>query len=253
MLHIEYRPVTAGLEVYTYDAETPPVCIIERHFGGTVFYWSAETGWETTEQTIPMRQSGDLWVYDWADATDGETYIVSCRIDGDSDYLEKADQVKYEALVYYIDYTDVDSEMVDLDNCIPQKIVDAGTEVAWVKTQIRNAQRFINAQISSYATLPYESQDAVPDIIKDLALLVTCYRILRPIYVKEDPSVSDWVDNYKRDADAILKGLRDGSILLDSTDAPAIQSSTSDVEREFSQTTRDSEGNILETGSMEGW
>jgi hypothetical protein len=225
------------------------------------------SAWVGAALTVPTMtlDDDDQWTYDFDGGSAGSAYWVNIPADDELPSVNAAAfSISIPAalpepdMIYYVDYDAIDDEIVDLTGLIPAKVVALNEEVAWVRKHIRNAQRVIDARIGKIVSLPFASVDVVPGVIKDLTLLLSCYRILRPNYVKEDPAVSDWVDTYKSDFDSILNDLLDGNVtIIDDTGTvtsdTGIASNTSSTAREFRQTTYDDNGVIIDSGNMETW
>lgn len=144
----------------------------------------------------------------------------------------------------YTTYADLDNEIVDLLELVPEG-KDADTYVA---AKIAIAESEIDGRLGSLYAVPF---DPVPSLIKVIALELTCYRILRPNHVKEDPAVSDWVDEYLKRADMLLTKLETGEVSI-SADTRIPISNTSHVAKDFPLTMRTDDGSELTRSPIEG-
>jgi len=150
----------------------------------------------------------------------------------------------------YVVYDDIDNEITALTDFVP-----AGKDAtAWVNSKIASAELEINAKLSSRYATPVSP---TPDVLKTCSLNLTCYYILRQNYTQEDGNTSDWVNEYRKTCDELLKSIMTGEIDLsapstsDNTDS--IPSSTLDVARVLTNGTYDTSGNVLSSGTMDGF
>lgn len=152
----------------------------------------------------------------------------------------------------YCTYADIDNELDDLTNHIPQNKIADGT--AWVEAQIYKCMMEIDGRIGGMYTVPFTTP--IPSIIRTICIYMSVSRILGPGYVGEVPAGSYYVDaNYKRGND-LLKRIESGEIVLTGASVPVdtgVLSNTSDQGFEFTQNVRDSDGNVTEFGSMNVW
>lgn len=149
----------------------------------------------------------------------------------------------------YTDYADIDNEITNLGEYIP-----TGKEaLSFVNNKIASAELEINAKLSSRYVTPITP---VHDLLKSASLNLTCYYILRQSYTGEDGNTSDWV-KYRKTADELIQLVLDGVVDLGGTSTTtsddSILSSTSDTARVFTDGTNDASGNVLTTGTMDGF
>jgi phage gp36-like protein len=150
----------------------------------------------------------------------------------------------------YTVYADIDNEISDLGQYIP-----AGkTALDWINNKIASAELEINAKLSSRYTTPVSP---VPDILKACSLNLTCYYVLRQNYTQEDGNTSDWVNEYRKTSDELLKLIMDGTVdLAAMTTAINIdyaQSSTSNTARRLTSDTYSTDGEVLTDGTLADW
>jgi|GEM_PF-5278985 len=151
----------------------------------------------------------------------------------------------------YIVYADVDNEISNLVDLVP------GDKIAldWVNNKIASAELEINARLASKYVTPISP---VLDIVKSISLNLTCYYILRQNFTQEDGNLSNWVEQYRKTANDMIKQIEDGTITLDTPQssvgnaADAVQSSTIGVARVFTSGQFDTSGNRLSDGSLDG-
>ena len=148
----------------------------------------------------------------------------------------------------YIEYTDVLLRTSDLSELIPE----GKDEEDWVAEFIADASAQIDAALLVIYTT---TQLAASDLIKRICFELTHYLILRENFRQQEAEVSGWVTEIRDEAKELLQKLIDGELSLDAATLEAAISSTSeDREREFTQTFRDSDGNVVgDSGSMEIW
>jgi phage gp36-like protein len=149
----------------------------------------------------------------------------------------------------YIDYAYVLARMTGLADTIPT----GETAATWVTTWIVDAQAQVDAALKKLYTVPFT--EPIPALVKRVTFQLTQYLILRENYRGEDPNVSDWVDEYRKDAERLLAQLASGELEIDKpiVDENASQSSTTGLAQDFQRTTHDSEGTIVTEGNMEVW
>ncbi len=150
----------------------------------------------------------------------------------------------------YIDYDDVDDVLGNLDDLIPT----GKTAETWVNLWIGKAQARVDAALRARYVLPLT--EPYPEIVKEATLSLAIYFLLRENYRGEEGGeMSDYVASYRKEAEAMLDDIRDGTAhILDSDTAEqSAQSSTSSRQREFRATERDSGGNVTTLGNMDDW
>jgi phage gp36-like protein len=150
----------------------------------------------------------------------------------------------------YTDYADIDDEITNLGEYIP-----AGKEaLSWVNNKIASAELEINAKLSSRYVTPITP---VHDLLKSASLNLTCYYILRQSYTGEDGNTSDWVNEYRKTADELIQLVLDGDVDLgaptETTSDDQILSATTGLAKTFTDTTYDTSGNVVTTGSLDGF
>jgi phage gp36-like protein len=152
--------------------------------------------------------------------------------------------------VAYITYSDMDNSVDSLDSLVPADKVAA----TWVGVKIAEAEREINGRLAARYTIPFAT---APDLIVAIDMDLATYLCLRGNYTQEDGNVSGWVQEYYNRANGLLTKLENGTILLLDpgavTDTSSIQSSTTGIAREFTVGTKDSEGNTLTVGTLDGF
>ncbi len=158
-------------------------------------------------------------------------------------------------LSLYCTYTDIDNEIDDLLDHVPQsKKTTTDDAVAWVNSRIIACGYEIDGRLGMTYGTPF---DPVPSIITTIALYLSCSRILSTGYVGEIPADSRYVDTYYKRADDLLKRIESGDIVIPQaekmSDSAGVLSNTSDIGMVFTQTTYDSDGDVLTTGSMDTW
>lgn len=148
----------------------------------------------------------------------------------------------------YLTYADVDAKLSNLADLIP----DTQTALDWVDGWIAEAESEIDTRIQHRYAVPFTGDTR---LLKSICLDLTTYFLLRENYHQEDGQVNDWVADYRKRADSLLRDIADGTISLQAAAAESTAvSSTTGVAREFTRTKRDSSGNIIgESGSMEVW
>jgi len=150
----------------------------------------------------------------------------------------------------YCSYGDLDNEIVTLSEYVPT----GKTAATWINQRIRAAQAEIDGRLGMQYAVPFESP--VPEIIWTICLYLSASRIMNPGFVGEVPSDSRVVDTYYKRANDLLEKIESGEITIPgatkATDGATIQSTTTDLSREFTQTTHDEDGNVLATGTLDG-
>ena len=146
----------------------------------------------------------------------------------------------------YITYADVNASLANLEDLVP----DTKDAEEWTAVWITRAEGEIDDRLRHRYTVPFTT---VPQIIKNIALDLTTYFLLRENYHQEDGQLNDWVKDYERRASDLLELISDGTIALESTDTTGVAiSSTTGVERTFTKTKYDSDGNVIgNPGSFE--
>jgi phage gp36-like protein len=150
----------------------------------------------------------------------------------------------------YVVYADVDNEITSLGGLVP----DGKVALTWVNAKIAIAEMEINARLSSKYITPITPAS---DIVKSISLNLTCYYLLRQNYTQEDGNSSDWVEQYRKTANDMLKNIEDGTITLDAPVAQianavdAVQSSTNDIARVFTTGQYNTDGTQLNTGTLD--
>ncbi|MCK4786212.1 MAG: DUF1320 domain-containing protein [Desulfobacteraceae bacterium] len=129
---------------------------------------------------------------------------------------------------------------------------DAGTgEVDDVKVDaaILKADSEIDDYCRGRYSIPF---NPVPDVVKFLSATIAAYWLYR----RRDDVSPSMLDKYTK-ALAKLKAISNGAYSIDGvsekTESSGIASTTEDVVQTFSRTKRDSNGNIISSGSMETW
>lgn len=126
--------------------------------------------------------------------------------------------------------------------------------VDWIADQIESAQDEIDGRLEGLYSVPFS--DPVPGLVKTIARYFACSLVMNPGFVGEVPADSKVVDTFYSRGDALLRRIEKGEIKLDASgseiESGAPQSSTIDTARAISRTTYDSEGNVLDEGTLEG-
>lgn len=247
---IEYLPVVTSTGLpYEADETNPIKCLV----------MDPETGlsWNPDDEVfempmgmddfrMEMTASGSLWVLNWAGGTAGTIYRFTCQ-----DYLGRCVATVYHAVypmsTYYITYQDLDARMDGLADLIP----DGKDAEAYVSEFIADAQAEVDAALSARYSVPFAS---APALVKRITSELAKYLLLRENYHQEGPEISDWVEEYRVRARELLDRVVSGDLPVDTTETGQLAiSNTTDVAREISRTTRDSEGTVIEYGTLEAW
>ncbi len=151
----------------------------------------------------------------------------------------------------YVTVEQIRNEIIDLDNIAP----DGMSASDYVTPHIANVQTEIDGRLAQIYEVPF---DPVPEIIASVALAMVCYRTLRPVYVKEDPAKSDWVDESLRRAEHLLTSIEEGRLQLSNVHSraasfnPSAIANNTSVARTFTETKIDENGNIIKHGTLDG-
>jgi len=193
--------------------------------------WSGEIRWDTGE-AIPSYASEVI------DGSNQEPYVDPGTVS------------------LYCTYTDINNELNDLSDHIPAN--QSADPTGWVEAQIYKCMLEIDGRLGGLYTVPFTSP--IPSLVRTICIYLSTSRILSPGYVGEIPADSRYVDTYYKRADDLLKRIESGDITLTGTSVVSgginslgIASTSTDIAQTFTQTTYDVDGNILESGSMEGW
>lgn len=148
----------------------------------------------------------------------------------------------------YIEYAEVNSRVSGLSDLVP----DGKTADQWVQLLIGDAQAQVDAALASRYSVPFADP---PALVKRLTFELTHYLILRENYRQEGAEVNEWVDDIRERAEAMLKQLASGDMILASaTEQTGVAiSSTSAYSPEFVLTRKDSDDYELVSGNMDVW
>ena len=148
----------------------------------------------------------------------------------------------------YATYAQVDARVANLSALIPTGKV----ALTWVEGFIEAASAQIDAKLLGVYALPLASESI---LIRNICIDLTRYMLMRENYGQDDAEVTDYVEGFRRNAEALLQQIHDGELQIDATVEVAglAQNSEAGVAREFTLTKKDSEGNVISTGSMEIW
>lgn len=149
----------------------------------------------------------------------------------------------------YSTFADINNELNDINGLVPD-----GKEVrAWVENKIASADMEIDVRLSGKYVTPVTNTDALR-LLRVISLNLTCYYVLRQNYTQEDGNASDWVAEYKRTASDILQSIIDGTVSLLPDDIGDVAvSSTRDVGRRLTSDKYDTDGGLIETGTIGDW
>lgn len=150
----------------------------------------------------------------------------------------------------YITYTDVDKEVADLTQYIPEKWSDTQQNIEdYVNTKIANAQSVVDAACRSRYSVPFSSPK---DIIKSITLMLTAYYIMRPVNLQEEPPAA--VLQYQADANSLLAQIESGAWPLDdenSDEMGSVRTSMTGVVSEFQVRRKNAAGETIRHGTFD--
>jgi len=111
----------------------------------------------------------------------------------------------------------------DLDKVMPNEARD-DYDSTKVDFHISRAERKLNDDLSSRYAVPFATA-TLPPLVGSLTELMAAYYILRTVFTKDNQNKNDWVEDYKKEYDAMIDKLEkrerhltyaDGDLVADS-------------------------------------